>query len=278
MKMTMPLPFPVPISVRGRLDVGLELTFRTQAESVERLCPRGLLLRTHRGFAFWNVFVTRVSDGRHGLAPARFGVAANVVAYRLLVETDAPRAERTAGLYPVRADADSCGLTVPGLLLTPIPFNGAVIDMTETDERVTATVRNRDGRGNADLTARDARAGMLAFNSPFDSLGDAKAFLEPGVRTLAPNRSASRVRTIVCERDDRHWRRSPMAVERGFFAFFHQIGQRGVQLELAQRIEPIDCCWRLGRSTPLAGGELGKPDEAAAPDSAPAPVGARQAA
>ena len=44
----------------GRLSHCVLLSYRTPTDSVRGLLPPGLELRTHNGFAFWNIVVCRV--------------------------------------------------------------------------------------------------------------------------------------------------------------------------------------------------------------------------
>ncbi len=263
----MPLPLPVAVTMRGVIDRCALMTYRTPVESAERFVPGGLRLRTKAGFAFWNVVVCHVHRMRPWFAPEKAGLSYHHVAYRLLVEGTRDDGERMSGLYFVRSDADSSLIGLGGNAMSDFRFNPAVIDMTETDARLTVTVRSRDSVGNADVTMRDASAGTLAHGSPFESLGEARSFLKYTPLGVSPSGRATKLRLAEVFRDERAWREYPLTVERAFFAFFHNAGQKAVRLELAQRIEPIEYRWRLGKSVRLAA-ETGSVSEAMNADEA----------
>ena len=74
------------ISAVGRLSDCLLLSYRTPADAVRQLLPRGLELVTRGPFAFWNVVACRVDGMRLAGLPASCGVSYSHVAYRLHVQ------------------------------------------------------------------------------------------------------------------------------------------------------------------------------------------------
>jgi hypothetical protein len=248
----MPVPLPMSVTMRGVIDRCVLLNYRTPVSSVERFVPRGLRLRTKGGFAFWNVVVCRVHRMRHALAPAALGITYCHVAYRLLVEAELADSSVVSGLHFIRSDANNGLVGLGGNIMSDFRFHGALIDITQTDTRFTATGRSHDGVGNFDLTARDKPAVKLSAGSPFQSRTEAAEFLKYTPVGLAPNRAGSALRLSEVLRNESAWHSTPLEVDRQFFAFFHSARQKAVTLELAERVEPIDYRWRIGRSARLA--------------------------
>ena len=108
----------ITINATGRLSECLLLAYRTPAQNVRHLVPRGLELDTVGDYAFWNVVACTVQDMRPSLLPAACGVDYHHVAYRLYVKGHVAGEDNGAGdaggadsrtlrgLYFVRSDRD----------------------------------------------------------------------------------------------------------------------------------------------------------------------------
>ena len=143
------------ITTVGRLEDCVLLSYRTPAEHVRRLVPRGLELMTHGGFAFWNVVACRVVAMRPRRLPAVAGMSFHQVAYRLYV-----RAGEESGLYFVRSDVDSKFVATTGNWMTDFRFHPATVrrrhepgairyDVTDAGDGNAAVRRRGAGSGNA---------------------------------------------------------------------------------------------------------------------------------
>mgnify|MGYP001793625581 CR=1 FL=1 len=252
----MPIAMPVPVTMVGRIDECLLLSYRVASEAVEHLVPKPLELVTHKGFAFFNIVVCHIDRMRPRGVPAWGGVSYHHVAYRLMVR--AQRGDGTAfrGLYFLRSDADSGLVSLGGNLASEFRFNVAEVSLGMHDGVVSAAVRSRDGVGDASLEVDTGCSPELREDSIFETMELARSVLKYAPMGLAP-RGDRRVALAEVFRDELDWDERVVGVSDARWAFFDSIGESlGIEppvLELATRVAPIDYRWRLGRTERVAG-------------------------
>ena len=238
------------ITTVGRLEDCVLLAYRTPAESVRHLVPRGLELMTHDGFAFWNVVACRVVGMRPRGLPAIAGVSFHQVAYRLYV-----RAAGEDGLYFMRSDVDSAFVATTGNWMTDFRFHPATIRRRHEPGALRYEVTNA-GEGNAVVSVSSAAPAYADVDSCFGSVAEAARVLKYRPTAFAPDGTAQRVRLAEVFRDERHWVEKPVSVVEARFDFFDAIGQEDLVLERAISVAPLDYRWRLGRRLPLTSENL----------------------
>jgi hypothetical protein len=261
----------LPLAMNGRLNDCLLLSYRTPADGVRRLVPRGLELVTRDGWAFWNIVACRVEAMRPAGVPRRLGVDYRHVGYRLHVRGRTASGETLGGLYFVRSDADSNLVGRFGNALTSFRFHAAGVELSRAardgGDVLTLAVSGPDDEASNDALARVATAGGAGFaatgGSPFASAAEAEQFLrDPGL-ALAPDLDGRYFELAEAVRDEAKWKERPVRVIEAHWSFLNRLGQNELHLERAALVESIDCRWRLGRRVEIA------------PHEAPAPTAGR---
>jgi hypothetical protein len=258
------------LTAAGRLSECLLLSYRTPADSVRHLLPRGLELVTRGGYAFWNVVACTVEHMRPALLPACCGVTYHHVAYRLHVQARTATGDGTLrGLYFVRSDADSGLVGRLGNLFTDFRFRPAAVELSSRDGVLTVAVQGRGGAPDprdgepagdpGDAIARvtvdgNADAGFIAPGSPFASVAEAERILRYVPLAMSVDLDGRYLKLAEVVRDDAAWRERPVRVLESHFRFFDALGlpASDVQLERATRVDPINYRWKLGRRVALA--------------------------
>jgi hypothetical protein len=258
------------LTTAGTLGECLLLSYRTPADSVGHLVPRGLELITRGGFAFWNVVACTVEHLRPAGLPEWCGVSYHHVAYRLHVQARTAAGDGTLrGLYFVRSDADSNLVGRLGNLFTDFRFHPAGVELASRDGVLTVAVQGRgerpdprDGEPAGDAGDAIARVSVdgnigapaLAPGSPFASVAEAERVLRYAPLAMSVDLDGRYLRLAEVIRDEAAWSERPVRVLESHFRFFDGLGlsKFDVQLERATRVAPIDYRCRLGRRVALA--------------------------
>jgi hypothetical protein len=162
------------INMVGRIDLCLLLAYRTPAESVRGLLPRGLKPLTHGDWAFWNIVACHVDRMRPAGTPRCLGSSYYHVAYRLYAQARVADGAEVDGLFFVHSNADRASVCVPGNLVTDFRFHQAAIAVTGSGRELSVAV---DSSGSPESRARcriklsdfHAHAGDSCFSSPADA-------------------------------------------------------------------------------------------------------------
>jgi uncharacterized protein YqjF (DUF2071 family) len=251
----------LPLTMNGRLEECLLMSYRTPARTVRHLLPRGLELLTRDGFAFWSVVACRVEAMRPAGVPRPLGAGYRHVAYRLHVRARSAAGEALDGLYFVRSDADSSRVRRLGNLLTDFRFHRSDVELSHAkqgaDDVITLAVQGRDD-GSADALVRvttqapGAPPAAPAPDSLFTSAAEADQFLRYRPLGLSVDIDGRYLHLAQVVRDPSAWRERPVRVIEAHWKFFDALGQDDLHLERATRVDPIDYRWRLGRRIALA--------------------------
>jgi uncharacterized protein YqjF (DUF2071 family) len=243
------------ITTVGRLEDCILLSYRTPAERVRHLVPRGLELMTHGGFGFWNVVACRVVAMRPRGLPTIAGMTFHQVAYRLYV-----RAGDESGLYFVRSDVDSRLVSTTGNWMTDFRFHPATIRLRHEPGAIRYDVTDA-GEEGAVICVESGATVRVDTDSCFDSVEEAARVLKYRPVAFAPDKDSKRVRLAEVIRDERRWEEKPVSVVEARFGLFDALGQGELVLERAIVVAPLDYRWRLGRRVDLVtgGGPAGRP-------------------
>jgi uncharacterized protein YqjF (DUF2071 family) len=251
----------LPLTMNGRLEECLLMSYRTPARAVRDLVPRGLELLTRDGFAFWNVVACRVEAMRPTGVPRPLGAGYRHVAYRLHVRARTSAGETLDGLYFVRSDADSTRVSRFGNLLTDFRFHRSDVELSHAkdgaNDVLTLAIQGRDDAA-ADALVRvatqpqGAPAEAPAPDSLFTSAAEADRFLRYRPLGLSVDIDGRYLHLARVLRDQSAWRERPVCVIEAHWKFFDALGQDDLRLERATRVDPIDYRWRLGRRVALA--------------------------
>lgn len=241
------------LTMEGRLDECLLLSYRAPASSVQYLLPKGLELVTRDLWAFWNIVVCHIDRMRPAGMPRVFGLSYYHVAYRLLVRARTADGQTIDGLYFVRSDADSLLVSKFGNLASDFRFHAATVEWKNQANNLIFEVRDSEnGIGDAQLRIDLDAEPRLADGSCFASFDEARAFLKYRPLGLACESNGERLKFAEVFRDESKWDEKAISVAEARWNFFDHLKQNEVQLELATRVAPIDYRWRLGRSEQLA--------------------------
>lgn len=232
------------LTMVGRLQECVLLSYRTPAASVRPLLPRGLELLTRGQWAFWNVMACRIDGMRPVGLPSWLAVRYRHVAYRLYAQARLTSGEAQRGLFFVHSDVDHRVLAVAGNRVSDFRMHAATINLRVTAADVSLDVESRVA--GAHLRARRAKAETLAAGSPFADVAGATAFLEYAPIGLATDATGRILKLAEVSRDESLWREEPLDVIEARWSFLESLSQRDLHLERATRVTPIDYRWRLG--------------------------------
>lgn len=238
----------------GRITECVLLWYRTPVDSVRSLTPAGFELLTQesggRVWAFWNIVACRVEKMRPAGWPASLGVSYHHVAYRLMVSAKLEDGARQPGIYFLRSDADQPLLAWGGNMTSDFRFNRARIELKESGGKLTAKVRSKDRKGDAELEIDTAARAEPVPGSIFGSLDEAKSVLKYQPTGLAPG-PRGRARLAEVFREESAWDERAVQVVSARWEYLAGLAQNDIVLELATRVAPIDYKWRLGRTAEL---------------------------
>lgn len=239
------------ITMTGRLSECLLLAYRTPANNVRHLLPKGLELVTRGDFAFWNLVVCRVERMRPTGFPGWCGVSYVHVAYRLYVRAPLANGEILDGLYFVRSDADDALLSWAGNLVSDFKFHPAKIHLESSAQNCGLRVTSGGG-GDALLKISFDANQVLSKDSCFPTYAEASHFLKYRPIGLSSDASGKQLKLAEVFRNEKDWRETPIGMIEAKWGFLERLGQNEIQLELGTRVAPIHYRWRLGRRAQLA--------------------------
>ncbi len=228
-------------TVRGRIAQCWLFVYRTPADSVAALLPRGLEAVTKGGFAFWNIVVCRLDGMRPAPLPAMIGLGYWHVAYRIHVRAEKESGEGIEGLYFVRSDCDRHLVAVAGNWLTDFNFHVAGVSVTAAPAGVTGTIVSPTAAATFAIDYHTAA--QRAAGSPFASLDAAAKALEYKPAALSAGGDGA-VNVVAVRRDSSAWRWRPVAVVAARWQFLEG---REAALELCYEVEPVDYLWERRR-------------------------------
>lgn len=237
------------ITMEGRLDECLLLSYRAPARSVQYLLPNGLELIRRNGWAFWNIVLCHVDRLRPAGLPGALGISYHHIAYRLLVRAKTSDGRTIDGLFFVRSDSDSLLVSKAGNLASDFRFHAATIERKyQADNLIFVARDSEQGIADAHLRVDLSREPRAAMDSCFDSLDEARAFLKYRPLGLTCDSKGRTLKLAEVFRNESKWDEKAVSVVESGWKFFDHLKQDDVQLELATRVAPIDYRWRLGRS------------------------------
>ena len=241
------------LTMLGRLSECVLLVYRTPADHVRHLLPRGLELNQQGEWAFWNVVACRVDNLRPAGWPRWWGVNYQQVAYRLYVRARTAGRKTVEGLYFVRSDADHRWLARAGNCLSDFRFHPCRITLVADRATLFLRVKNtRDRTGEAELRASLAEVPSLPESSCFSSPSESERFLKYCPLGLSCTDGGERLKLAEVMRDDSAWQERPIKVVKARWSFFERLRHPELVLERATRVAPIDYAWRLGRQVKLS--------------------------
>ena len=129
-----------------------------------------------RGWAYWNVVVSRIEGCGPGGFPAFVGVSYWHVAYRLYARFRPAGSAAIEGLYFVRSDCDSPPMTLAGNVMTDFNLHTARVRVSEREG--THYLRIDSDEAPARAAWRGTAPAGLQAGSPFGSLDEAAAALK----------------------------------------------------------------------------------------------------
>lgn len=207
------------------------------ADQVRPLIPKALDLVTHNSFAFWNVAVCEVNAMRPKGMPSRMGVNYRFVAYRVYVRFQLPDGEPVEGLYFLRSDCDHPFLATGGRLLTDFQFHSTPIGIG--CNRHCAEIAVNSPEFPAEAMINYSKRPELAWNSPFETIADARAFL-----TYQPNAISVRDNAVSIVRVERNEEARKARLVSVQYAHWKFLEPYALEPEICYEVEPIACRWK----------------------------------
>lgn len=257
------------LNFTGHLTDGLTLAYRTPAERVRRLLPPGLELTTRGPWAYCSVTACRI-EGLHlaGDGPASIGSTRHLILYRLHAQAMTRRIDLHRGLYCVRIDADA---PLPQLSGLGAAVRTTPIHRTEAPGRTTWSTPVT----GTSIVIEDLPP-VRPLGSTFPTLERAVAWLAtPATGLMLDGRDLVMLQALAA---DPAWRPQPVRVVESRLPALDAITDGDARLELAMRLPPLGCRWRLGhRERLLQPGTRGPLDRRSVPmtDDGPTAVGVR---
>ena len=233
----------------GRVDPCVQLTYRTPADSVKGRLPEGLELVTRGPWAFWNVMACRVDQFRPSGLPAVAGLGYRHIAYRLVTQAMTDRAQVVRGYYDTHNTVDTgvlsaltrrhlAGKTNPMKIKLKISDCGLIYQAGQG--------RHAEDSDTAfELDIAHAPAGLMP-DSCFPTTEDVRQFCATTTDSLAviEREGERRLRVTPVQRTGQARSETPLAVHHAHLGYFDTIDQaRHVHLEYACRLGPAEVRW-----------------------------------
>lgn len=237
-----------PVPMATRFGHSVVLTYALPAEVLTPLLPAGLRLDTYRGVGFVAIGVVSTRRLRPAYLPARFGLDAVLVGYRIMTAFATPTGRTMRGLYVLRSDTDRRLLRLGANALTRYRYHAARIQDSSTDTSVRVDVSTMDGQADLLLRADIRAESGLPASSPFATMADARRFAGPLPYTF--DHEASTGSIVVVKAFRSAWRPRPVSVSvprAGFLAHGPFADTRPV-LANAFHVADLDYGWHRGRA------------------------------
>jgi hypothetical protein len=237
-----------PVPMATRFGHSVVLTYALPAAVLTPLLPTGLLLDTYRGVGFVAVGVVSTRRLRPAPLPARFGLDAVLVGYRIMTTFATPTGRTMRGLYVLRSDTDRRLLRLGANLLTRYRYHPAWILDTSSDAEVRIDVSTVDGRGDLMLRADVRAEAGLPAGSPFATTADARRFAGPLPYTFDHEPATGSIVVVKAFRSA--WRPRPVAVTvpRPGFLTHGPFAASEPVLANAFHVAELDYGWHRGRA------------------------------
>jgi hypothetical protein len=197
------------------------------------------------------ICLIRLKHLRPRYAPALVGIPSENAAHRMAVtwETTSGSGE---GVYIPRCDTNAWINQLAGGRVFPGEHHAADFDILESEDRITITMRSRDGQVSLLVEARSA--GSLPDSSVFASTNEASAFFEKGAIGWSTTRRASEFDGL--ELRTFGWRVTPLeigCIESSFFSDSSRFPPGSVEFDSALLMRGLDHEWHdRGRMFPTA--------------------------
>jgi hypothetical protein len=200
-----------PIPVSAFFLHSLVLTYGFQPEILKPLLPSGLVLDTHRGFAFLAVALVQTKDLRPAFLPAAMGCNFFQSGYRIFTRL-AGSAQSKRGLRILRSDTDRPWMVCAGNLLTHYNYHLCEATLEERGREIRWTIRTPRAEADLEVLARlTDNPAPLPCTSPFSTQAEARRFAGPLPYTFDYEEATH---SIIGIRAMRHsWNPEPIAVE-----------------------------------------------------------------
>ena len=245
-----------PIPVKAHFRHSLVLTYGFPKQLLEGLLPPGLMLDTHRGFAFLAIAMVQTEALRPAFLPAWFGHDFFLTGYRIFARYRTRAGRTLRGLRMVRSDTDNRLMAFFGNRLTHYNYRVAEASLKEDSQRLQIEIKTVGAKSDlhvaADLTSR---AAPLPAGSPFADLHEARLFAGPLPFTFDYETETHSI--VIIEGVRKNWKPQPIRIEVFKNTFFDKapFNQATPILANAFHVENISYSWQRGRleTLPLEG-------------------------
>ena len=233
-------------TIQGVIERRVLVNYRVDPDVLQRLVPAPFRVKTVAGVGVAGVCLIRLAQMRPRFWPAALGFGSENAAHRIAVEWDTADGVRE-GVYVPRRDTSSALNVLLGGRLFPGQHHRARFDVHETPDRLSISLRSKDGRTRVSVEAVPAQ--QLPASSVFGSIDAASAFFERGSIGYS---ATDREGCFEClELKSLAWKVEPLTVARvesSFFADPQRFPAGTVTFDSALLMRAIPHEWRAHAS------------------------------
>jgi|CZKZ01.1.fsa_nt_gi uncharacterized protein YqjF (DUF2071 family) len=252
-KSTMPKPnlfsllqrHPIPISAHFRHS--LVLTYAFEPEILAPLLPSGLVLDTHRGYAFLAIALVQTKQLRPSFLPGVLGRDFFLSGYRIFTRLGAGK-QSLRGLRILRSDTDHRWMVRTDNLLTHYNYHLCRATVEESGAELRWTIQTPRAEADLEVTAHVAgEPAALPAGSPFATLTEARRFAGPLPYTFDYEAATQSIIGIHAMRQK--WNPRPVAVDvrRNTFLEHEPFCRATPILANAFHVRDVPYQWQRGR-------------------------------
>jgi len=202
--------------IEGLIRRRILVNFRVDPDVMQRALPSPFRPKIHAGYAIAGICLIRLEQIRPKGLPAFMGIASENAAHRIAVLWEDPAGKTREGVYIPRRDTGSLLNHLAGGRVFPGEHQIADFDVTDDGNRITMSIRARDGGISVRLQAHDTDA--LPVSSCFPDVAESSSFFEAGSIGYSATADCCRLDGIRLETNG--WQVRPLAVDQVESSYF----------------------------------------------------------
>lgn len=202
--------------IQGLIRRRILVNFRVDLQVARRQLPGRFQPKLQEGQAIAGICLIRLEQLRPKMLPEFVGLKSENAAHRISVLWENERGEHREGVFIPRRDTDSQVARLMGGRLFPGEHHRADFRVSETDDRVSFSMKSEDEEVAVRLTGKVTDE--LPPSSIFPSLEDASSFFEAGSLGYSVTSDPGRLDGLTLRTEE--WRVEPLEVGEVYSSYF----------------------------------------------------------